>query len=158
MLICSRWALKWQKTIRHKFILELWTLWFNSSVLDPASSDFRSLFDLFNTKELSFFRKFLNPISLQSDGTNLCHFKLKLFDHRYRIHSLISQRSTTLGCKGIGRKSEFVAKTRFLCHFSHFFVVERVLHRKVSRDNFVSRESKNSDKLKTNKPNASCPG
>ena len=36
------------------------------------------------------------------------------------MNSLKYQRSTTFGCKGIEvRKSEFVAKTQFLCRIKH---------------------------------------
>ena len=63
------------------------------------------------------YSNFLNPIVLQPDNINLSFFILKII-WSDRIHSLKYQRSTTLGCidKEI-RKSEFVARTQFLCPY-----------------------------------------
>ena len=54
---------------------------------------------------------------MQPDNINLSFFILKII-WSDRIHSLKYQRSTTLGCidKEI-RKSEFVARTQFLCPY-----------------------------------------
>ena len=56
---------------------------------------------------------FKPPPSLQPDSVNLWNFKLRFFD---QTESLKYLKSTTLGCKDKGIiKSEFVAKTQFLC-------------------------------------------
>ena len=78
-------------------------------MLNSWNSDF-----LFFLRVLATYTNIQIPTSLHPDGVNLWYFKLRLFYVTKFIVWNIN-RSTTLGCKDIGfRKSELVAKTRFI--------------------------------------------